>query len=112
MFKTIREIRLGINARSTATGLEASREVIAVDRAVAQLTEQQRAAVWAHYIAQGETRYHCARHARMSEREFVRQLERARWCVYSVFPVFMAITEGGIPTLRSDNRESGRLGDR
>jgi DNA-directed RNA polymerase specialized sigma24 family protein len=85
MFKTIREIRLGISARSTATGIEAGEEVIAVDKAVAGLTDEQRRAIWAHYIAQGETRFHCSRHARMPESQFVRHLDRARWAVRAQF---------------------------
>lgn len=92
MFKTIREIRLGINARSTSPGLEAGAEVIAVDKAVARLTDEQRAAIWAHYIAQAETRFHAARHARMSERSFVQHLERARWAVRAAFPSFLGET--------------------
>lgn len=77
MFKTIREIRLGISARSTATGIEVVPEVIAVDKAVAGLTDEQRRAIWAHYIAQGETRFHSVRE-RCNERAFRLEAENER----------------------------------
>lgn len=90
MFRAIREARLGIRARSTSTGLEASAEVVACDRIVARLPERQRRAVWAHYITAGETRFHCARQAQQSEREFSANLERARWSVHGALQVAMA----------------------
>ncbi len=93
MFKTIREARLGISARSTATGIEAAVEVIAIDKAVTRLTDEQRAAIWAQYIAQSETRIHAARHAKMPERAFVRHLERARRIVHSLFPLLWEETK-------------------
>lgn len=88
MFRAIREARLGIRARSTSTGLEASAEVVACDKIVARLPERQRRAVWAHYIGGGETRLHCARQAQQTEREFSANLERARWIVWSALPVY------------------------
>lgn len=100
MFKAIREARLGIRARSTSTGLEATAEVVACDRVVARLPERQRRAVWAHYISAGETRFHCARQAHQSEREFSANLERARWVVHGALHVAIAdasalIAKGG-----------------
>lgn len=89
MFRAIREARLGIRARSTSTGLEASPEVVACDRIVARLPERQRRAIWAQYISQGETRFHCAKQAGQSEREFRSNLERARWAVWAAMPVYV-----------------------
>lgn len=93
MFRATREARLGIRARSTSTGLEASAEVVACDKIVARLPERQRRALWAHYIGRGETRLHCARQAQQSEREFRSNLERARWIVWSALPVYVATDE-------------------
>lgn len=87
--RATREFALGIRARSTSTGLEATAEVVACDRIVARLPERQRRAVWAHYITAGETRFHCARQAGQSEREFRSNLERARWAIWAAMPVYV-----------------------
>lgn len=88
MFKILREVRLGIRARSTATagGEEVKEQIMAADRIVARLEDRQKAAIWSHYIARGETRFHCARAAGMTVSEYDRALERGRWVVYAAMP--------------------------
>jgi hypothetical protein len=88
MFKILREVRLGIRARSTVTagGEEVKAQIVAADKIVARLEERQKAAIWSHYIARGETRFHCARAAGMSVSEYDRALERGRWTIYTALP--------------------------
>lgn len=88
MFKILREVRLGIRARSTVTagGEEVKAQIMAADRIVARLEARQKAAIWSHYIARGETRYHCAKAAGMNVSEYDRALERGRWVIHAALP--------------------------
>lgn len=102
MFKILREVRLGIRAKSTATpgGEDVAKAVMDADKIVAKLEDRERGAIWSHYVARGETRYHCARAARMSLSEYDRALERGRWSV-----------RGGLIALDSQipSRDNGRV---
>lgn len=110
MFKILREVRLGIRAKTTVTAgsEEVSAQIMGADRIVARLEERQKAAIWSHYIARGETRFHCARAAGMSVSEYDRALERGRWTIHTALP--FVVEEKGGGGYRSENEKTKRVG--